>query len=264
MKPLFLLLLLVLLVSQTTPAAESLVELETPRGINQRFALIEVENPKAAVILFAGGKGALNLGKGLFGGVNIGWGKKNFLIRTREDLARHGLMVASVDAPSDMQGKKGMLGGFRSGEQHVSDIDAVIARLRGIADVPVWLVGTSRGTESATNIAINSQQHPHGLVLTSSMTESDHKGRSVLFFDLSAIRVATLITHHNQDGCGKTRPERVGAIAEGMSNAPKVEVKRFDGGREQSKPCKAMSYHGYLGIEDQVVDSIAAFILENS
>jgi len=157
-----------------------------------------------------------------------------------------------------------MLGGFRSSQGHVRDIDAVISKLREFADVPIWLVGTSRGTESVTNIAIASQQRPHGLVLTSSMTVSDSKGRAVPDFDLSRITIPTLITHHDNDGCSKTQPKHVDAIKNGLVHAPVVEMRMFSGGREQSNPCEAMSYHGYLGIEDEVVDAIATFVLANS
>ena len=259
-----ILVLLLTLLSSHTLFAEQLVEVESPRGVTQKFLLIQPDNPKAAVILFAGGKGALKLYKGAFGGSGMNWGKNNFLVRTRKDFARHGLMVATVDAPSDHQGKKGMLGGFRSSQDHVQDIDAVIAKLREFADVPVWLVGTSRGTESVTNIAITSQQRPHGLILTSSMTVGDGKGRAVTDFDLSQIAIPTLITHHANDGCRKTQPGHVDGIKNGLGNAPVVEIRMFSGGREQSKPCKAMSYHGYLGIEDEVVDTIATFVLANS
>jgi predicted alpha/beta-hydrolase family hydrolase len=263
MKKRIVLFLLTLLTSFPL-FAEQLIEVESPRGATQKFLLNQPENPKAAIILFAGGKGALNLSKGLFGGASIGWGKKNFLVRTRQDFAKHGLMVATVDAPSSHQSKRGMLGGFRSSWAHVQDVDAVIAKLREIADVPIWLVGTSRGTESATNVAIKSQQKPHGLVLTSSMTVGDGKGQAVTDFSLDYVKIPTLITHHENDGCPKTLPEDVGYIKGGLVNAPVVEVKMFSGGREQSNPCKAMSHHGYLGIEDKVVNEIATFVLSNS
>ena len=255
-------LLLILLLSHPLHA-ERLLQIDTPRGAKLNAALIETPAPKAAVILFAGGHGALNL-RAQGNGVAFAWGKRNFLIRTREQLAAHGLMIVSVDAPDDRQGRKGMLGGFRSSQAHVDDIDALIAQLRQIADVPVWLVGTSRGTESAANIAIASQQAPAGLVLTSSMTDGDAKGQAVLDMALEQIRIPTLITHHRDDGCRKTRPERVDEIAARLTQAAPVELKWFSGGREQSKPCKAMSHHGYLGIEDEVVDAMAAFILANS
>lgn len=62
-------------------------------------------------------------------------------------------------------------------------------------------------------------------------------------------------------GCLKTRPESVSRIKAGLVNAPRAEVRMFSGGREESNPCKAMSHHGNLGIEDQVVEAIAAFVL---
>ena len=244
--------------------AEQLVELESPRGVTQRFLLIQPENPKAAVVLFAGGKGALGLYSDVSGKPEMKWGAKNFLVRTRRDFARHGLMVVTVDAPSDHSAEQGMYGGFRSSGAHVEDIDAVMARLREIADIPIWLVGTSRGTESVTNVAIASRQHPHGLVLSSSMTVGDSRGRAVVDFDLGQVTLPTLITHHERDGCSKTRPEQVARIATGLVNAPVVAVRMFSGGRQQSDPCRAMSRHGYLGIEEQVVGAIAAFVLSNS
>jgi len=45
-------------------------------------------------------------------------------------------------------------------------------------------------------------------------------------------------------------------------NSSRVEVKLFTGGDEpiSSNPCQARTYHGYLGIEGQVVDLIIGFI----
>ena len=245
-------------------SADVLYEVETPRGAKQKFLVKQPENAKAVVILFAGGKGALKLHETMFGGAGMYWGAKNFLVRSRAKFAEHGLIVVTVDAPSTHKGFSGMLGGFRSSKEHVEDIDAVISRVREIADLPIWLVGTSRGTESATNIAIASEQSPHGLVLTSSMTVGDHKGQAVTDFDLKAIEMPTLITHHEEDGCSKTRPEDVENIKRRLVNTPLVELRMYKGGQEQSHPCRAMSYHGYLGIEEQVVDDIAAFVLANS
>jgi alpha-beta hydrolase superfamily lysophospholipase len=38
------------------------------------------------------------------------------------------------------------------------------------ANVPIWMVGTSMGSISAANVAINKQKKVSGLVLTSSVT----------------------------------------------------------------------------------------------
>jgi dienelactone hydrolase len=259
----FIALLLALTTTATAFAGgEELVSLQSREGIEQKFILIMPDQPTAAVILFAGGKGALGLG-GEFGGASIGWGRNNFLVRSRDEFAERNLMVAVVDAPSDRQGKRGMLGGFRSSDDHVTDIDAVIAELRRRADVPVWLVGTSRGTESAAHIAIHSGQQPHGLVLTSSMSKANNSGDTVTEMAIGRIRMPTLIVAHEQDGCNKTPPEGAEKIRARLTQAGKVEVKFFNGGHEESKPCQAMSHHGFLGIERDVVAYITDFIKAN-
>jgi len=260
--PTIALALLLLLGSVASNAAE-LVTLKTRPGVDQKFILIKPDKRVAIVILFAGGKGALNLSSFL-GSPTINWGKNNFLVRTRNMFAKHGFLVAVVDAPSDQKSKTGMLGGFRDSMVHVEDIDHVINQLRKQADVPVWLIGTSRGTESATNIAIHSRQHPDGLVLTSSMSVPNSKGTAVTEMDLKRITIPTLVVANTDDRCPKTPPKGAEKIARMLSNTKKVEVKMFSGGDAPiSEPCQAMSYHGFLGIEDKVVDFISGFIKSN-
>lgn len=252
-----------LLLSSSALNAAEIVTLKTRPGVDQKFILIKPDKPLASVILFAGGKGALSLF--LFSGFpKINWGKNNFLVRTRDMFATHGFLVAVVDAPSDQKSKTGMLGGFRDSIDHVKDIDHVIIYLRKQSDVPVWLIGTSRGTESATNIAIKSRQHPEGLVLTSSMSVANPQGTAVTEMDLKRITIPTLVVANRDDACPTTPPEGAEKIARMLSNAKKVEIKTFSGGDAPiSKPCQAMSYHGFLGIEEEVVDFISEFIKSN-
>ncbi len=254
---------LILLIGALAANAAELITLQTRPGIDQKFILIKPDKPVASVILFAGGKGALNLSS-FFGSPTINWGKKNFLVRTRDIFTQHGFLVAVVDAPSDQGTNKGMLGGFRDSKDHVEDIDHVINYLRKQADVPVWLVGTSRWTESVTNIAINSKQHPDGLVLTSSMSVPNSKGTAVTDMDLERITIPTLVVANTDDGCPKTPPDMAEDIALMLSNSKNTEVKMFSGGDDPiSEPCQAMSYHGFLGIEDEVVEFISGFIKSN-
>lgn len=253
---------LFLFVSVSTSASE-LVTLNTRSDIEQKFILIKPTTPVASVILFAGGSGTLDLSS-FSDDPTINKRKNNFLVRTRELFESHGFLVAVVDAPSDHSSKKGMSGGFRDSVEHVEDIDHVIRYLRKIADVPVWMVGTSRGTESATNIAINSSEKVAGLILTASMSVPNAKGTPVTDMDLDRIIIPTLIVAHSKDGCWVTPPEGAKEIAEGLINSRKVEVKMFSGGDTPiSKPCKGRSYHGFLGIEDEVVSFIADFIKSN-
>jgi len=245
--------------------ATELVTLNTRPGIEQKFILITPEKPLASVILFAGGKGALDLSSNASSSApTIGWGKNNFLVRSRDLFAKHGFMVAVVDAPSDKQSRRGMLGGFRNSKEHVNDIDYVIRDLRARANVPVWLIGTRRGTESSTNIAIHSLQKPNGLVLTSSITVENDNGTPLTEMNLEKVTVPTLVATHTEDRCNKTPPAGAEEIAHMLTNAPQVEVKLFSGGDDLlSNPCKAKTYHGFWGIETKVVDHISNFIKSN-
>ena len=252
-----------LLIISINSNAADLIRLNTRPGVEQKFILITPESPKASVILFMGGKGVLNL-TSFFGSPSINRGKNNFLVRTRDLFVKNGFQVAVVDAPSDKQSKRGMLDGFRDSIEHVEDIDLVVKYLRQKENIPVWLVGTSRGTESATYIAIYSKQKPDGLVLTSSMSVENAAGTAVTEMELDRVKIPTLIVGNTDDECWKTPPEGSNEIAKMLVNAKKVEVKMFSGGDTPiSKPCNAMSYHGFLGIEGEVVNYISNFINSN-
>jgi len=178
----------------------TLVSIQTPRGATQAFILIEVDNPVASVILFAGGHGAL----GLRSASSMKWGSEGFLVRSRDKFADHDFMVAVVDAPSDQQ--QGMNPMFRMSGAHASDIGAVAAYLKKQKDVPVWLVGTSMGTFSAARGAI--AKGIDGLVLTSTITRAmpewmlakSHPD-AVASMALEEITAPTLIVSHRKDAC---------------------------------------------------------------
>jgi hypothetical protein len=242
-------------------ASSELVSIQTPRGAKQAFILMTPDKPVAAVILFAGGHGAL----GLKSASSMGWGAGNFLVRSRDKFAAHGLLVAVVDAPSDKS--EGMNGIFRMSGQHAGDIAAVAAHLKKQADLPVWLVGTSMGTFSAAAGAI-AGKGVDGLVLTSTITRAkpDWKIKTshpdgVASMALAKVSVPTLIVSHRRDGCDITPAADAPKLSKALKGSHKVETVLLDGGAPpRSEPCEAMSQHGFLGIENAAVDAIAKFI----
>jgi len=233
------------------------VEIPARPGVTQRFVFIAPEHPAAAIVLFAGGSGWINIEAD--GRIKR---QGNFLVRSRQLFADQGLMVAVVDAPSDRQGEP-YLSGFRQTPQHVTDIKAVIAWLRQKAKVPVWLVGTSRGTQSAAYVATQlagSDTGPDGLVLTSTILV-DHKGRAVPEMELDRLRIPTLVVHHKEDGCRACPYSDVPGLMNRLSSTPRKELLSIEGGAAEGDPCEARGYHGYNGIEREVVAKIAAWIL---
>jgi len=169
--------------------------------------------------------------------------------------------VAVVDAPSDRQSSP-YLSGFRQSPEHVADIKAVIAWLRGQAKVPVWLVGTSRGTQSAAYIAtqLDGPQGPDGLVLTSTIL-TDNRGHPVPAMPLGKLRIPVLVVHHEQDGCRLCSFNDVSTLMEKLDRAPKKQLLSFKGGENRGDPCEAFAYHGFNGIEREVVAQTAAWML---
>lgn len=237
--------------------AEELIKLSTRDGITQSFLFSVVEQPRASVILFAGGHGRI----GLRDDGRIRWGNNNFLVRSREHFTAAGYNVAVIDAPSDYQDSDGMLGGFRYSEEHAEDTMAVVSYLRERANVPVWLVGTSRGTESAANAAVRRPSLIDGVVLTASMSEENGKGFALPEMELEKITSPVFLATHEDDDCWVTPPRGSESIKLALLNAARVELKTYTGGREaRAEACKGLSAHGFYGIEEQVVKDIDGFI----
>jgi pimeloyl-ACP methyl ester carboxylesterase len=236
---------------------QTVIDISTRPGVTQRMLVLAPPEPKAAVVLLAGGHGGLQV----FPNGSLKWGGGNFLVRTRQLFADQGLMVAVIDAPSDRQSPP-YLQGFRQTPEHVADLKAVIAWLRDNAKAPVWLVGTSLGTLSAAYVAteLSGPEGPDGIVLSSTIL-TDNKGPSVLAMPLTKIRVPVLVVHHEQDGCSKCPFSEIPALMAKLANAPKSQLLSFKGGESKGDPCEAFAYHGFNGIELEVVKQIADWIL---
>jgi len=127
--------------------------------------------------------------------------------------------------------------------------------------VPVWLVGTSRGTQSAAYIAseLTGAEGPEGLVLTSTIL-NDSKSRPVPDLPLANITIPVLVVHHEQDGCSHCAFSDVPKLMSQLGSSSKHELVTFKGGKNRGDPCEAAAYHGFNGIEGEVVAKIAAWI----
>ena len=220
--------------------ADGSMFLNTRPEVRLRVWIYKPENPVASVILFRGGGGKIK---------NIDR-DGNFLVRHRELFLEQNLLVAVIDAPSDMRSGDGTFNGFRTSKDHVTDVDKLISYVRKQASVPLWLVGISRGTESATHIAINSKKNPYGLVLLNSVTEPTNNGTSVLEQSLDKILMPTLLASD---------------VADDLVNVKVKTVKMFSGSSsvDNNECTNRRTHHNFFEIEDEVVDYIANFIKSN-
>jgi acetyl esterase/lipase len=245
--------------SANEETGEKVVDIPTRPHVTERLLVLAPKNsPKAAVILLAGGHGGLQISDD----GSFSWGKGNFLVRSRRLFADQGLLVVVVDAPSDRL-RPPYLSGFRGTAKHVMDLKAVIAWVRKKADVPVWLVGTSRGTESAAYTAtyLTGRDGPDGVVLTSTIL-TDSKEFPVTSLQLDRVQIPVLIVHHVDDGCRHCSYAQISRLMDALVNTPRKQLIPVQGGQSQGDPCEAWSHHGFNGIEPEVVKKIAAWMLQ--
>ena len=148
--------------------------------------------------------------------------------------------------------------------QHLTDIKAVIAWVRGQTKVPVWLVGTSRGTQSAAFVATQLQapDGPDGLVLSSTILV-DSEGPSVLSMPVDSIRIPVLVVHHEQDGCRLCIFSLTSNLMDKLRDAPKKQLLTFTGGDNVGDSCGARAHHGYNGLDNEVVGKMSNWMLSN-
>ncbi|MPM16373.1 hypothetical protein SDC9_62752 [bioreactor metagenome] len=244
-------------VAASAQTTTKVVDVPTRAGVTDRILYISPPDPKATLLLFPGGHGGLQI----FPNGSLKWGEGNFLVRTRQLYADQGVAVAVVDAPSDRQSPP-YLGGFRQKPEHAADIKALIAWARANANGPVWLLGTSRGTQSVAYAATELQgpDAPDGIVLSSSIL-SDPKGRPVPAMPLGKIKLPVLVEHHEQDACEHCSYADLPALMNKLGNAPRKELLSFKGGQNTGDPCEAFAYHGFNGLEAEVVKQTVDWIL---
>jgi len=246
----------------SSDVAQRVVDVPTRAGVIQRFLLLSPREPKAAVVLFAGDHGGLNIaadGRFQYGNLAV-----NFLVRSRQLFVEHDLAVAIVDAPSDRQGFPfRFLAGFRQTPAHATDIKAVIAWLREHVEAPVWLIGTSMGTLSVGYLAtqLTGRDGPDGIVLTSTILTADPDTRPVPAMKLETVRIPVLVVHHEQDGCRFCLFRDMPKLMQKLDAVPRKELIAVNGGVSSGNPCEAYAYHGYNGIEGAVVARITEWIV---
>lgn len=251
-------ILAVLLAGSIAGRAQEIVVLPTRDGVTQSFLLTAPagDKPAAAAILFPGGYGLIRLRNE---GGRIRFGGGNFLVRSRQMFIERGVVAAVMDSPSDQP--QGMDDWFRLGDKHAADITRVSEELkRRFPGVPVFLVGTSRGTVSAAAAGRVLGETIAGVVLTSTLFNGGGRaGPGLSGFDFTTIRAPLLFVHHIEDGC-KFTP--YGDAKNLSTRFPLITVRGGDPPR--SDPCEAFSAHGFLGKEQPTVDGIVNWMLKKS
>jgi len=244
------------LVAISSMAADEIIRLEARPDTKVPFYYMKRDGATATVILLPGGNGGF--GTPVDGKPT----SANFLVRSRDYFADARLNVAVMGRASD---KKDLDYADRIADDHMQDIKKLVDYLKTDSGLPVWLVGTSRGTVSATAAAVRfGNADLAGIVLTSSVVNYKKVG-AVPAQDLGSIKIPVLVVHHAQDACILCRPYEVPLILKGLTNSPIKKLVMVDGGESPSgDPCEAMHFHGFVGKEQEVVGIITNWIKQPS
>lgn len=230
----------------------------------QKYNLIEIENAVGTVVLFAGGAGKVGVGDW-----QLSIGVLNFLVQCRFYFAAEGFNVVIIDAATDFWQLPDGLYGYRTSDEHLSDISAVINDLPNkLGETgPICLVGTSRGSISAGAYAAEMPSDSIDcIVLTSSVTQfraSFPIAQNLLDdVDLESINVPVYLVAHHDDLCDVTPPSDIKVLKSRLSaGSPKIGTKIFYGGTTTlTSECNPLAAHGFFGIEPKVVEDIGKWI----
>lgn len=235
--------------------ADELVSVAIPRsGVTSSYWWMPRLHATATVLLISGGAGGMG-----YDGTQPR--SDNFLVRTRELFAAKGFNVAVLGLSSDM---RNLTQNVRSSLEHAQDVLTVVKAIRATSPLPVWLVGTSRGTLSAAAAGILDQgQVVSGIVLTSGYAPFQLSLRTGVLSQqgIDTIKLPTLAYHHKNDGCRATSASGVSGMVAALASAPIKKLWLVEGGGPPSgDPCEPRGYHGFVGMEQQVVDDISGWI----
>src|SRR5262249_5807056 len=102
---------------------------------------------------------------------------------------------------------------------------------------------------------------PDGVVLTSSLFRAGRIGDSVYDAATDRVRVPLLMVHNRSDRCLSTPYADAEGFLARFQRTPVKELITFEGGGPvKGDYCDAFDYHGYPGLERQVVDAIGTWI----
>jgi pimeloyl-ACP methyl ester carboxylesterase len=241
-------------------SAQTLVTDIPLAGGGEKMLFASAANPRAIAFVFAGGDGTVTFNAA---GQPVHMAG-NFLLRTQALWQAQGFAYVTLASSSSLMGR-------RHTPAYAELIGHAIDVARSRANIPVWLIGTSMRSIAAANgaahlpgrvqgVAAHLPGRVQGVVLTSSVAGQNRDGETVFDSDLGAIAVPALIVSNRGDTCPSAGAGFAPQILAGLARAPRKEIIYVESHQLQSDPCEAMSPHGYLGIEADVVQRISDWI----
>jgi hypothetical protein len=240
--------LLALCLCQVTLAVQGQV-LDVPHQADAptRTLFVSVQNPKALVLLFPGGGGALHL-KDDGQTLNL-----HTFVRSIGQWAQYQIDAVLVDTPYDLGDLR--RGDRRGEDDHLIRVGEVVSFYKSKTGFPIWIFGHSMGTSTATyfvNQLNEDSKKIAGIIIAGTVRTASLDNK---------VRLPVEAIHHMQDQCPGTpisNPERI--IAGRDKNVvSRLEV--IEGGISEGDLCQSFAYHGFNQTEPELIKRAAQFIL---
>ena len=212
-----------------------------------RTLLVEVQQPKAVVLLFPGGGGM----PVIFDNGSVR--SKHTFVRSMDLWAQYQINAVLVDSPYD-------LGDLRRGDRrdradHLARVSEVIEFYKTKFKLPVWLFGHSMGTSTASYFANQMIGNSlSGIIIAGTV-------RTASLSD--GFKLPVLAIHHANDECASTP---LSASENIISSRPKNTISRMEiieGGISEGNVCDSFAYHGFNQTEPEFIKRAAQFILSH-
>ncbi len=249
MKNRVILFLLAISMLSGATRASGVIDVPSSLGEPTRTLLVSVPEPRATVLLYIGGDGRLRLTED--GRTSHG----HTFVRSLHLWSAHHINAVLVDTPFDLG--NAMRGHKRGTQEHLSRVAEVISHYSKNSSTPVWIFGHSMGT--STVAAFLSSEKPEISRLRGYIVAGTHKGETIP----TSTKIPVMAIHHKKEACEATPIEASEAIVNTRSSDTPKALVLLDGGLNEGHRCQARAYHGFYGIENELINTAASFVLKH-
>jgi hypothetical protein len=242
--------LAVLLISTSCVGrAYEVVDIPSVHGVHTRALIAPTQVVKATVLLFIGGGGLLKISE------NGRTDHIHTFVRSFGMWRDYGVQAVLIDSPFDLG--NALRGHRRASKEHLDRVSEVIRHFHAKSSQPIWIFGHSMGT--STVAAFLSSERPEIAFLRGYIVAGTHRGESIP----ASIKLPALGIHHRREACPSTPIAATESIMRTRTpDTPRAMV-MLDGGDDKGDRCQAMAYHGFNGIEHELIKTAAEFVLKN-
>jgi hypothetical protein len=228
-------------------AQGQVIDVPHQQDVPTRTLLVSVQNPKALVLLFAGGGGMLHLKD------DGSTRNQHTFVRSLDQWAQYQIDAVLVDTPYDLGDLR--RGDRRNEDDHLKRVGEVVSFYKIKTGLPIWIFGHSMGTSTATyfvNQLNEDSKKLTGIIIAGTVRTAALDDR---------VRLPVEAIHHKHDDCRGTPPSVSQDI---ISGRPKNYISRLEiieGGISEGDICQSFAHHGFNQTEPELIKRAAQFIL---